>query len=158
MAPADIKKEGAAYDLPLAVGNTPVGKKVKVKVIREGKPVALNVVIGELPSENELAQSETPKLVSENKIGVVVEELSSEQRRRMEIKSGGVFVKDVTDGPALDAGIRRGDVILKLDGHDIKDVKDFNAVVKKLPTERSLPVLVQRRTSPIFLAMKITKD
>lgn len=145
-------------DLPLAVGNTPVGKKVKVKVIREGKPVALNVVIGELPSENELAQSETPKLVSENKIGVVVEELSGEQRRRMEIKSGGVFVKDVTDGPALDAGIRRGDVILKLDGHDIKDVKDFNAVVKKLPTERSLPVLVQRRTSPIFLAMKITKD
>ncbi len=145
-------------DLPLAVGNTPVGKKVKVKVIREGKPVALNVLIGELPSENELAQSETPKLVSENKIGVVVEDLSNDQRRRMEIKSGGVYVKDVTDGPALDAGIRRGDVILKLDGHDIQDVKDFNAVVKKLPTERSLPVLVQRRTSPIFLAMKITKD
>jgi serine protease Do len=145
-------------DLPLAVGNTPVGKKAKVKVIREGKPISLNVVIGELPAESEIAQTEPPKSVTENKIGVAVEELSNEQRRRMEIKSGGVLVKDVTDGPALDAGIRRGDVILKIDGKDIKDVKDFNSIVKKLPTDKSLPVLVQRRQSPLFLALKIEKD
>jgi len=145
-------------DLPLAVGNTPVGKKVKVKVIREGKPVNLSVVIGELPSEKELAQNETPKSTAKNKIGVIVEEVSNEQRHRMEIKSGGVLVKEVTDGPALDAGIHRGDVILKIDGKDIKDVKQFNNIVKQLPSDRSLPVLVQRRQSPIFLALKITKD
>lgn len=146
-------------DLPIAVGNTPVGKKAPVKIIREGKAITLNVVIGELPSEKELAQSDKPSTpTNANKIGVVVEDLSSEQRRRLEIKSGGIFVKEVTDGAALDAGIRRGDIILKIDNKDVKDSKQFRALLDKLPKDRSLPILIQRRQSPIFLAIKIPKD
>ncbi len=143
-------------DLPIAVGMTPIGSKAKVKVIREGKDKTIHVVINELPTEKELAQSgksDAPAKV--NQVGLTVEDLSSEQRRRFEIKRGGVFVTDVTDGPALDAGIRRGDVILKIDNKDIKDARHFRKLIKQLPKGRSLPVLIQRRNSPIFLAIKL---
>ena len=145
-------------DLPLAVGSTPIGKKVPIKVIREGKPITLSVVIAQLPSEKELALNDKPAPAVANKLGLVVEDLSNEQRQRLDIKSGGVFVKDVNDGPALDAGIRRGDVILKINNKDVQDAKQFRAIVKKLPRDRSLPVLIQRRQSPIFLALKIAKN
>jgi serine protease Do len=145
-------------DLPIAVGTTPIGKKVPVKVIREGKPMTINVVIAQLPSEKELAQSDKPAPAQANKIGLVIEDLTTEQRQRLEINSGGVFVKDVTDGPALDAGVRRGDVILKINNTDVQDTKQFRSLVKKLPRDRALPILIQRRQSPMFLAIKIPKD
>jgi serine protease Do len=145
-------------DLPIAVGSTPIGKKVPVKVIREGKPMTINVVIAQLPSEKELAQSDKPTPAEANKIGLVIEDLTTEQRQRLEIKSGGVFVKDVTDGPALDAGVRRGDIILKINNTDVQDGKQFRSLVKKLPRDRSLPILIQRRQAPMFLAIKIPKD
>ena len=145
-------------DLPIAVGSTPIGKKVPVKVIREGKKMTIDVVIAQLPSEKELAQTEKPVPAEANKLGLVVEELNDEQRKRLEIKSGGVFVKDVTDGPALDAGVRRGDVILKLNNTDVQNAKQFRSLVKQLPKERALPILIQRRESPMFLALKIPKE
>ena len=58
-------------------------------------------------------------------------------------------------GPALDAGIRRGDVILRIQDQVIKDVKQFNDVVKGLPKGKSIAMLVQRRGGSQFLALKL---
>ena len=116
-------------DLPIAVGNTPVGETANVKVIREGKTVMLHVKIAELPSEDKLASAAgggASKPAKANRLGIAVEELSSEQRHRLDIKKGGVIVKEVTDGPAADAGIHRGDVLLKLNGHDVNSIFTIN--------------------------------
>jgi serine protease Do len=147
-------------DLPIAVGNTPVGETAKVKVIREGKTIELNVKIAELPSEDKLASTETPEEepAKSNRLGIAVEDLTSDQRHRLEIKKGGVVVKDVTDGPAADAGIHRGDILLKLNGHDIKNVRQFRELIAKLPVGKPLPILIQRNSSPIFLALKISEN
>lgn len=146
-------------DLPIAVGNTPVGDVANVKVIREGKTIELKVRIAELPSEEKLASSDSREKepVKANRLGIVVEELSADIRHRMDIKKGGVIVKDVTDGPAADAGIHSGDVLLKLNGHDISGVRQFRELLAKLPTNKPIPVLIQRNNSPIFLALKIPK-
>ena len=152
----DGKAINRSSDLPIAVGSTPVGQRVKVKVIREGKTVELKVKIAELPAEEELAsstQSEQPARV--NRLGVSVENLTAEQRKRLEIDKGGVVVTEIGEGPALDAGIRRGDVILKLNHQDIRDSEHFSDVVEGLTKGKSLPILIQRQNSPIFLAIKV---
>jgi serine protease Do len=155
----DGKRIQRSSDLPIAVGNTDVGKRVKVKVIREGKTVSLSVKIGELPSEEELAQSDTPKKPAKlNKLGIVVGGLTAEQRRRFEVKQGGVIVQEVEKGAASEANIRRGDVILKINNRDVKDVAHFETLVKELSAGQSIPVLIQRGSNPIFLAIKIPKD
>jgi len=145
-------------DLPIAVGSTRTGSKVKVKVIREGKTRTLKVVIEELPSEEELADSKPDKPSKLNRIGATVLDLTEEQRNTLNIQKGGVFVQKTGKGPARESGIRSGDVVLKLNGVDIKNAKHFRSVVKKLPSGKSLPILIQRRSTPIFLVLKINEE
>ena len=145
-------------DLPPIVGITPIDIDVPVDLIREGKRKKLTVKIGALPDEEEvkIAKSSSNGSTSSNRIGVVVDEINEMQRDRMELNGqGGVLVKDVKPGPAHDAAIRRGDVILMINNIDIKDPKHFAKVVDDLPKGKSIPVLVHRRGSPIFLAMKV---
>lgn len=150
-------------DLPLAVGSTPIGKKAKVKVIRDGKPLNLTVKIAELPAEEQIAGQfknnngggGDDKPVEVDRLGMSIEELSTEQRAREEVKKGGVIVSKVEEGVALDAGVRKGDVILKINNQDIKDVAHFRELVAGLPKGKSVPVLIQRRRAPLYLPLKI---
>lgn len=154
------KSINRSSDLPIAVGSTPVGDTAKVKVIREGKSIELKVKIAELPAEDKLAsvESDDTEPAKANRLGVAVEDLTTDQRHRLDIKKGGVIVSEVTDGPALDAGIHRGDVLLKLNQQDIKSVKQFRELLPKLPVGKAVPILIQRGGSPIFLAIKIAEN
>jgi len=152
------KKIIRSSDLPLAVGQAPIGDTSKVKIIREGSSKTLKVKIGELPAEDELAQREVkPGKAKTNRLGISVKNLSAEQRNQLELKDRGVIVTQANKGPAYQAGIRHGDVILMINNTDVKNAKQFSKLVKDLPAGKSLPVLIQRRKSPIFLAMKIPK-
>lgn len=152
------KKIIRSSDLPLAVGQAPIGETSKVKIIREGKSKTLKVKIGELPAEEELAQRDVkPGKAKTNRLGLGVKNLTAEQRSQLDLKDRGVLVTQVDKGAAYKAGIRRGDVILMMNNTDVKNIKQFRKLVKDLPVGKSLPVLIQRRKSPIFLAMKIPK-
>jgi serine protease Do len=70
-------------------------------------------------------------------------------------KTGGVLVQGVNPGPAYDAGIRRGDVILRIQDQAVKDVKQFGDLVKELPKGKTVAVLVQRRGGSQFLPLKL---
>jgi serine protease Do len=146
-------------DLPPLVGRTPVDTAVPVRVLRQGKLKTLKVVIGELPAEDELrASTDKPKTSKMNRIGVTVTDLTDAQRKKREIAEGGVLVNEAS-GAAGRAGIRRGDVIMMLNNEDISGVKQFEKLVKDLPANRSVPVLVHRASSgPVFLALKITDE
>jgi serine protease Do len=147
-------------ELPPIVGRTRVGSTAPVKVLRDGRKKTLRVTIGELPSEEELA-STTPggssSAVAENRLKVEVRNLTAEQKKQLSIDKG-VYVQSVKKGPARSAGISRGDIILRINNIEISDVKQFKNVIDDLPANKSIPVLVQRRGGPIFLAMKISED
>ncbi|MFT6625575.1 MAG: serine protease Do, partial [Cycloclasticus sp.] len=55
---------------------------------------------------------------------------------------------------ASNAGIQRGDVIMQLDGKDIKDVEHLKKLAKQALTGKFVSVLINRRGDPIFLALK----
>ncbi len=145
-------------NLPKLVGRRKVGSEYEVKLIRNGKPVTLKIKLAELPKEEELklAQGE-PKTAEANRVAITVADLSAEQRKQLDVKNG-VLVQQVDSGPAQRAGIRRGDVILKINNLEIKDISHFSEVVKGLPVGASVPVLVQRGNGALFLALKITKE
>ncbi len=145
-------------DLPLVVGRTPVGKKVQVRVIREGKSKLLTVSIDELPTEDKLASSEeqADDTSDDNRLDVTVTEVSDDIYKQLELPTRGVVVKEVDKGAALDAGIRRGDIILMINNKKVTGLKSFNSLVEAMPEGRSVPILIQRGRSPVFLAVKIT--
>ena len=142
-------------DLPLAVGQSPIGTKVKVRIIRDGKQKSLSVKIAELPAEEELAKNgKTPKETKSNRLNIEVSALTKEQRKRANVDKG-LMVQSVDEGPAAKAGIRRGDILLKLNGHELKSTRHFLKIVKELPEDKWVRVLIQRGGSPSFLPLKI---
>ena len=143
-------------DLPLAVGRSPIGSKVNVRIIRDGKQKRLKVKIAELPAEEELAQKNNkPKETKSNRLKVEVATLTKEQRQRANVDNG-LLVQQVEEGPASKAGIRRGDILLKLNGQKINTTNQFLNIVKKLPEDKWVRVLIQRGGSPQFLPLKIS--
>ena len=149
------KEVERSSSLPPVVGSTPVGKKVPVKVIRGGRSQTLWVKLGELPEQDEtIAKAETSKTTSDNRLNVSVADLTDDQRKELEIDDG-ILVETVGDGAAGDAGIREGDIILRIDSKLVKNIDEFEKLIKKLPTGKSIAILVQRRGGPIFLALKV---
>lgn len=141
--------------LPPLVGISPVGKKVKVEILRKGKTKVLRVKLGELPEDDTKVAEVKPHTADESRLNVVVTDLTNEQRSKLEIKAGGVLVNKIKAGPARKAGVRRGDVILMINEINVKNAKHFKEVVEGLPADKSMPLLVQRRGGPVFLALKV---
>jgi len=141
-------------DLPLAVGRSPIGDRVKVKIIRDGKQKNLKVKIAELPTEEKLADKSKPKEAKSNRLNIKVVGLTKEQKKRANVENG-VLVQSVDEGPASKAGIRRGDVLLKLNGKTVKNVKQFLKIVKNIPEDKWIRVLIQRGDSPRYIPLKI---
>ena len=143
-------------DLPPIVGRTRVGTRVPVQILRDGKSKTLYVLTAELPEEEKLrtatrGDQEPP---ASNRLGLSVTDLSEAQRGELEVESGGVVVTNVKPGPAEQAGVREGDVILRLDNAPVTSAKVFAQLSDKLSSDKPVSILVQREGNPIFLALK----
>lgn len=146
-----------ASDLPPLVGRVRPGSRVKVVVLRQGKPKTIKVKVGELPeNERPVAKKTSPENQSENRLNVVVESLTREQMKRWEIEFG-VMVKGVSDGAAAQAGIKPGDVIMMLNYEKVTSVDRFEALLSDLPTGKSIPMQISRKGNPRFVAIKLKK-
>ncbi len=150
------KKLVNSSELPPLVGSSKVNKPSKLSILRQGKLIELDVVIGDLPSEDEMAaKTDSLDQTSNKTLGIKVKDLSEERTEMGHSTRGGVVVYETGPGAARSAGIRRGDIIQMIDGKKIVGVKEFKEVVAALKPGKSVAVLVQRRVGPVFLAMKV---
>ncbi len=56
----------------------------------------------------------------------------------------GAMITDVPDGPAKDAGLEAGDVIVTFDGHDVADTRELVRIVGNSPVGKNVPVIILR--------------
>jgi serine protease Do len=147
----------SSASLPPMVGMTKIGETAKVKLLRQGETKEVPLKIGMLPEEEPAAagKEESPTGEKVNRLGLSVGNPTPEQREMMGVAKGGVLVMNVTPGAGYEAGLRRGDLIVRVQDQAIKDVKHFNEVVKGLPKGKSVAILVQRPGGSMFLALKI---
>ncbi len=146
-------------DLPPIVGSTNLGSSIDTLVIRNGENVTVTVTLGELPSEDDIElafqnHSKGKASLTSPRLALSAINLDDETRSEVGIMEGGVLVQDVKAGPARDAGIRKDDVIIMIDNIDIKDVDHFKEIVSNLTTT-TVPVLLYRNGSPLFLALRL---
>lgn len=144
-------------DLPPIVGRTEIGKKSKAEIMRNNKQMTLSVVVEELPEDDNVAAGKTPATgrFHDSRLAMEVADLSAEQRAELGANQNGVVVRKVESGPALEAGIVPGDILLSINNEKVVDAKQFMELAEKLPVNRAIPVLVQRVGASQFLALKI---
>jgi serine protease Do len=80
-------------------------------------------------------------------LGVRIQQVTDEIAESLGLKQAtGALVAGVEDaGPAKPAGIEPGDVILKFDGRDVKDVKDLPRIVADTPVGKDVEVKIMRK-------------
>jgi serine protease Do len=80
-------------------------------------------------------------------LGVRIQQVTDEIAESLNIKPPrGALVAGVDDkGPAKPAGIEPGDVIVKFDGKEIKEMRDLPRVVADTPVGKQTPVIVIRK-------------
>ncbi len=143
-------------DLPPIVGVTPVGKDVKVKVLRDGKHKTLTVAVGELPDD--VNKEKRRPVISKTRLGIGAEPLDDELKAELSV-SKGVVVGSVEPGsPAAKAGIRAGDVLLTFNKVEIDSPKTLREVVNSAPADKSLPALISRGGNPLFMPVTLPKE
>ncbi len=113
--------------------------------IRMGSPIFVSADVMERSASADL----TGWVVEEGLIknfGFRIQNVSSELLEAMGTETeDGVLVSHVEgDSPAEKGGLLRGDIILSLQGKDVSDVEQFDAVMVGVPTDQGIELLVDR--------------
>src|SRR6266849_2791630 len=103
-----------------------------------------------VPSKTAVAVIDQLKQFGETRrgwLGVKIQQVTDDIADSLNIKPAhGALVAGVDEkGPAKPAGIEAGDVIVKFDGKDIKEMRDLPRVVADTPVGKDVDVLIVRK-------------
>lgn len=154
----DGKAVESSSDLPRIVGGTRPGTRVPVEVWRKGASRTLQLTVGELVEErvaaNEPARERKPTAAAANRLGVVVNELTAEQRAELGLEHGLLVTEVKADARAE---LRRGDVLLKLvvkGRHtDLKSAEQLSKLLAGLDRNAVITLQVRRGESTAFVTV-----
>lgn len=147
-----------SQELPLMVGETPVGHKVTLKIVRDHAVREIAVTI--TPSHEDeiqkaLAAEEHAPSQGGEQFGLKVEDVSSQVARQLGLSDrSGVVITQVEPGSSADeAGLRTHDIILEVDRKPIKDINGYEQVLAA-HRSNSILLLIQRGGSTLFVPLK----
>jgi serine protease Do len=140
-------------DLPRIVASTPVGKRVTVKLSREGKVVDRFLKVGELKEKVDRDQAPS----THKSLGISVQDLTPEIAQGLGLKQGGgVGVAQVEAGsPAAEAGLQTGDVIREVNRKPVKNAADFVQKLEKVQDQGTVLFSIQRGENHLFAAVTL---
>lgn len=154
----DGKKILELSDLPRTVASTAPGKKVEVKVVRDGKEQTYFVTVGTKVEEEEIAEpQEKEETAPDKRLGITAQPLTPEMAKRLGVtETEGVIISTVRpDSPAGEAGIRRGDVVKEIDRKPIKNMKDYSKAIAAAEKSDVMLFLILRQNNTIYVVVKL---
>lgn len=146
-------------DLPHAVGRVRPGKQATLVVMRDKKRETLKMEIGALPEDGSVAAaapSSPSPARADNRLGLVVADLTEEQKASLDVSSG-VIIREVRQGPGAMVGLRNGDIITNLDNQPVESVATFKKITADLPTNRSVSMRVIRQGRASYITFRLAK-
>jgi serine protease Do len=161
-----IEVDGKAVsDVPglrLKIANLPPGTKVKLKVVRRGKPVDLEVTLGEFPTEEPAALGSSEKPGEKEPVastlfkGVDIRDLDAALRRQGNIPDdlkGAIVTKVAPNSPAAEAGMRPGQVIQEIGDTPVANAKEAITALRAIKG-KIIRILVWDRGAFTYLVIK----
>ena len=139
----------ASDQLPSMIAEIKPGQSVQLDVWRDKAMKKISVTVEELKEKSSEARfrrnnsnggGEDSEAATVNRIGLTVRPLTAAEKSQAKTKGSIVIVN--TKGPAAEAGLRNGDIILSINRIKIDSVAQFETAVKNAGREATL--LVQR--------------
>jgi serine protease Do len=141
-----------------SVAGAAPGTEVTLTIIRDGKEQQVRVTLGELIPQSGQAQphgSETPG-TGESKFGLSVSPLTPELASRLGVsaQTRGVVVNQIDpQGPAANAGLQQGDVIVQVNRQPVTSGAELQTALERT-SDRPALLLVNRRGNNLFLTFR----
>ncbi|AMV17201.1 Do family serine endopeptidase [Planctomyces sp. SH-PL14] len=138
------------------------GKGYQATVLRDGDKKPMVVKVEQMPSDYTPALAKMAKPVpaeatQNGKLGLSVVALDNEiaEQLGLEGDAHGVVVRNVRgDGPAAAAGLRQGDVVLKVQGQSVSSVEDFQKALDSGSLDKGVRLHVKRGKSAFFTILQ----
>ena len=157
----DGKKVADSGVLVRIVGGTPVGSTVKTIVLRDGKRMSIDVVLGQRPEPNALAQGDKPaEPEQQGLLGMQLSEITPDMRSDMNLSdevTGVLLLSVEADSLAAASGLAAGDVITDAAQNPVEEIADLVEQVENATDagRESLLLLVRRDGEPRFVVLKL---
>lgn len=146
------------------VGNTEVGKAVRVVVFRDGKTQTLKVTLGRREDAEAVpaAVTKPEDVAPAEMLGLSLSPVSEELRQQLQLddKAVGLVVMDVDEtSEAYEKGLRAGDLITEAGQQKLESVSDLSDRVDEAREagRKSLLLLIRRAGEPRFVALSIAE-
>ena len=155
LKPGDVisKYNGAAIDdagqLSARVNATAPGSPATLEIWRQGKVMTLTARIGSAADSTVASGAEHGQ--PQTQLGLTLRPLTADEREQAGV-SGGLVVENA-QGPAAQAGIQRGDVVLSIDGKPVQSLAQMRQLVHG--SDQRLALLIQRGDSRIFVPIAL---
>ncbi len=173
MESGDVIMQFDGYDvedtrgLVRRVGNTSVGKTVRVVVFRDGKTQTLRVTLGRREAAEGVVpaaqpgESEAPSEVEI--LGLTLSQLDDELRSQLELddNASGLVVADIDSlSEAYEKGMRAGDVITEAGQQKLSSISDLEDRITdaREAGRKSILLLVRRAGEPRFVALSLDAE
>ena len=156
----DGKTINNSADLPRMVGSTRPGTRSVVQLWRKGASREIGVVIGEVP-DDKLAGTKPQRSnrsveQAANRLGLVVSELTADQKRELRMTSG-LLIEDVR-GASARTDLRPGDIIIALISKgattEVRTVEQFNKLLSRFDKGSNITLLIRRGEMQTFISIK----
>ncbi len=138
-----------SLSLASVVGLSTPGSVVKLDLWRNGHAMTLNVTLGNASEQGELQANNTG--AEGGKLGLAVRPLTPDERQQAGVPSG--LLVERSSGPAEDAGIQPGDIVLSADGVPVTSADQLRRVVRD--HKNAIALLVQRGNQRIFFPVQV---
>src|SRR3989338_4343783 len=156
----DGRKIEDPFDLSAYVAQTQIGKKIALKILRDGKETTIEAKVGKR-EEEEVSKGQTPQEKEEalsDVLGLAVRSITPEEAQHLNLPAGqrGVLVEQIQPrSSAEDHDVREGDILLEINGIATNSAADYSREVKKLKKGDLVRLLVGGGAMTIFVAFKI---
>jgi serine protease Do len=156
----DGREVKTSAELPRIITVVRPGTKVTLTVWRKGASRDIAVTVAEIKEEAPGAQPRRGAVPKEkakpNRMGLVLSDLTDEQKKELEIKSG-VLVDDVA--PGVRGNVQPGDVILAVinrgQSTEVRSAEQLNGVLAKLDKGASVTLRLKRGEQEFFSTLRL---
>jgi serine protease Do len=151
----DVMDSGHLRNL---VAASAIGSRHRLDVVRDGKPIQVELVVQEAPRERtKKSQADASSASTAHPLaGVVFDDVTPPLARQMDLPvNSGVVVTDIEEGSlAESSGLQPGDVVLELNRQPVKDFGSFQRIADPLKPNDLALLLVLRQGNALYIPIQ----
>jgi len=157
------KEIADSRELARVVAQHPANSDAEVGLWRDGSEQTVEVVTGEMPSPEQMAEASGPSQdgsYHSSELDAQLAAVTPELRQRYGLpdEAEGVVVLDIQEGSVFEEGLRPGDIIRKVEGQKVQSPQQVERLVDeaKSSSKKAVLLLVSRQGQDLFLGVKLS--